>query len=125
MVCYLIDDDHDDQEFFAMALEQIDRKVQLMTSDNALDALEKLREPGMIPDLIFLDINMPRIDGWQCLKQLREIERLKKTPIVIYSTSKNGHARQDKQGFNAFLSKQPRITELSRKLEELFIEINV
>jgi len=124
MVCYLIDDDRDDQEIFAMALKEVDKKVHLVTADSGIDALETLRGKHLLPDIIFLDINMPRMDGWQCLGQLNQMEHLAKTPIVIYSTSESGIGIRARSDFHTFLTKQPKITELARKLNELFIHIN-
>jgi len=85
----LIDDDSDDQEIFTWVIKSID---PLLVVDNATDgvqALEKLKGEHYRPHLIFLDLNMPRMHGLDCLKHIREISWLNKCPVIVYSTSSN------------------------------------
>jgi len=85
---FLVDDDVDDREIFKMALHCIRNKTKCVTAKNGEEALEFLnKNEGFIPDFIFLDLNMPRVDGKECLVEMRKIERLKQVPIYIYSTS--------------------------------------
>ena len=123
MVCYLIDDDQDDRDFFAMALSEIDPDIKLETADNAAEAIKKLGTGNFHPDVIFLDINMPRIDGWQCLKQVRMIDHARNIPVVIYSTSENGTRLPQHEGYTAFLTKQPKIADLRNKLKGVLSKI--
>jgi len=59
----------------------------LVTSNNGVEALEKMRGDALfLPDYIFLDLNMPYMSGRECLIKLREIERLNRIPIILYST---------------------------------------
>ena len=125
MVCYLIDDDDDDRDFLEMALEEVDRNIKLLSANNAEDALRKLRSKEIEPHIIFLDLNMPRIDGWQCLRLLKETEHLRQVPVIIYSTSENGRDPQENPGYNEFLTKQSKISDLVVKLREIFSKINV
>jgi len=124
MVCYLIDDDEDDREFFAMAVEEVGREVELRSSGDPVEALEVLAKADIHPDIIFLDLNMPRIDGWECLKHLREMPHLIKVPIVIYSTSDKGWNTDAYSGYTDFLTKQSRISDLVQKLQEIFSKVN-
>lgn len=121
MLCYLIDDDLDDQEFFSLALQEVNTSFHLMTSNNGVDALERLSKEKIAPDVIFLDLNMPRLDGWECLKRLKAIDHLQTTPVVIYSTSEPTHLT-GKQS-ELFLTKQPKISELVIKLKDIFSQI--
>lgn len=85
---FLIDDDPDDQHVFAEALSEIDNSVSLLTSSNGLEALEILREAKTsLPDLIFLDLNMPKMSGKQFLKQIKSEPGLQNIPVLIYTTS--------------------------------------
>ncbi len=85
---FLIDDDPDDQHVFAEALSEVDRSISLITASNGLEALTMLKN-GLpsLPDLIFLDLNMPKMNGKQFLKEIKSSSEFSKIPVVIYSTS--------------------------------------
>jgi CheY-like chemotaxis protein len=68
---FLIDDDRDDREIFMEALAEIDNSAICYTAENGLDALNKLNENLVIPQFIFLDLNMPRMSGRECLVELK------------------------------------------------------
>lgn len=87
MVYFFIDDDADDQEIFGMAISEIDPSIRCVFANDGIDALEKLRVITPLPDCIFIDLNMPRMNGKECLAEIRKIERLNEIPIYIYSTS--------------------------------------
>lgn len=121
--CFLVDDDKDDQEIFGLALEKIALPVALITADDGYLALEKFQsEPDFMPDFIFLDLNMPRINGIQCLTELRKEERLKKVPVIIFSTSsEQSHKEQTTAlGAEGFITKPSSINELAALLSEVF-----
>lgn len=83
---YLIDDDEDEYLLFQQAIDELNIKVEIRYISNCVEMLQLL-DQGEIPDLIFLDLNMPVISGRDCIKKIRE--KLKDTlPIIIYSTSK-------------------------------------
>jgi DNA-binding response OmpR family regulator len=85
---FVVDDDADDRDIFTMALGCIRHKTRCITAKSGEDALELLKKnEEFIPDFIFLDINMPRVNGKECLIEMRKMERLKKVPIYMYSTS--------------------------------------
>ena len=70
----LIDDDLDDQEIFSLCLKHIDDNVQCRVANNGIDALNILsKDQEYTPDVIFLDINMPKMNGLACLEKLKEI----------------------------------------------------
>ncbi|HOZ86109.1 MAG TPA: response regulator [Bacteroidia bacterium] len=83
----IVDDDLDDRFFFHKAVNTIDATYECMEAENCENALRQLRLCDRLPDFIFLDLNMPRMDGKQCLQELKKDERLKNTPVIIYSTS--------------------------------------
>src|SRR5687768_12080100 len=83
----LIDDDKDDCALFREALHEVDPSIQLV-SLNSTEALPK-KVIEINPDLIFLDINMPRVNGFDCLKMLHESVTQFRMPIVMYSNSGN------------------------------------
>jgi CheY-like chemotaxis protein len=84
----LVDDDNDDREIFQIVLSGVDKSIKLTTACDGVDALQKLSTAteGEV-DLIFLDINMPRMDGIECLQQIKKNARLKNIPVIIYSTT--------------------------------------
>lgn len=83
----LIDDDRDDQELFIDATSEICSTIQCTTYDNAETALQKLIEGIHIPDAIFLDLNMPKMNGIEFLELVGKVHKLKETPIFVYSTT--------------------------------------
>lgn len=84
----LVDDDPDDQEIFQFALRRADASAACIFADDGKHALEKLQQdPGLIPDFIFIDMNMPRMNGQQCLASIKQIERLRNVPVYMYSTA--------------------------------------
>ncbi len=85
----LVDDDNDDRGFFCSAVKKIDPSCVCLLTENGKDALEKLRNAPQLPDLIFLDLNMPVMNGVECLKELKKDALLKNIPVIIYSTSVN------------------------------------
>lgn len=84
----LVDDDHDDQLLFKEALSEADNTIMYQSAFNGIDALEKLASSAIeMPELIFLDVNMPKMNGIDCLKELKKTESLKNIPVIMYSTS--------------------------------------
>lgn len=84
----LADDDKDDRFFFNEALKQLPIATRLTTVENGeklMDLLSKNSEH--LPDVLFLDLNMPRKNGNECLIEIKRNEKLKHLPVIIYSTS--------------------------------------
>lgn len=121
--CLLIDDDQDDQEIFTLALEESGLNMQCKTCNNTSEALQKLINPdAFLPDYIFLDLNMPRINGIQFLTEIKKILHLQHIPVVIYSTSSHPKDKEatQKLGAAAFITKPSGIKELSGLLKDFF-----
>jgi CheY-like chemotaxis protein len=84
----LADDDEDDRSFFRKAIEEVRVKTVLDTVNDGQQLMDYLLKKGAsLPDVIFLDLNMPRKGGIECLEEIRSIKQLKDISIVIYSTS--------------------------------------
>ena len=127
-ICFLIDDDVDDQEIFALALQQIGDQFECQTADDGYLGLQQLMEKtNKLPDFIFLDLNMPRMNGKECLSEIKKQSHLKHIPVIIYSTSSlpNDIIQTQKLGAAAFITKPFSIPELSSKLEEVFQSLQV
>src|SRR5690606_5362935 len=84
----LADDDEDDRRFFGAAVAQLNLTTVFNTVENGRDLMVYLNDPlKKLPDIIFLDLNMPLIGGLQCLSQIRNTDKLKDIAVAIYSTS--------------------------------------
>ena len=87
---FLADDDADDRMFFEDALRQLPIPTQLTLSNDGLELMSRLET--VVPDAIFLDLNMPRKNGFQCLEEIRNTPKLKDIPIIILSTTADDDA---------------------------------
>jgi CheY-like chemotaxis protein len=105
----LIDDDKDDQLFFLDAVQEIDEKVICDLADNGEKGIEQLTKNPPPPDIIFLDLNMPVMNGFECLTYLQKDAEFKKIPVVVFTTSSNPNdkERAQKLGAKLFVTKPP------------------
>jgi len=84
----LADDDDDDRLFFKDAIEEVKVKTVVNMVNDGVELMDYLNNSDTrLPHLIFLDLNMPRKGGMECLKEIRSNSRLKDLAIAIYSTS--------------------------------------
>ena len=81
----LVDDDHEEAELFTAALKSLNENIQLTHAEHCIDLLESIRKHK--PDIVFMDINMPFLNGMECLKAVRAEAEFTKLPIIMYSTS--------------------------------------
>ena len=127
MKCFLIDDDIDDQEIFLMALQDFNNSIDCQFASDGVHALETLMANELfLPHCIFIDINMPRMSGVECLENIKKIERLQNIPVCMYSTSADPAvvAKAKALGAADFIVKPSDITELSDLLSKFF-KLNV
>jgi CheY-like chemotaxis protein len=85
MILLCIDDDPEDIELFQDAVRTIDKRHVCVAAGNGCEALKLLSL--LMPDYIFLDINMPVMDGKETLTNIRLNERFRAVPVCILSTS--------------------------------------
>ncbi len=84
----LADDDADDRFFFDKVLKQLTIPTELKTVEDGEQLMFFLSENyNQLPDILFLDLNMPRKNGSECLAEIKNNKRLKDLPVIIYSTS--------------------------------------
>jgi CheY-like chemotaxis protein len=116
--CFLVDDDTDDQEIFALAIRETGYNVTCGFAKDGVEAIEKLSSIDPVPHFIFLDLNMPRMNGIQCLKELRKMEVLASVPVIIYSTSSDQRDINETKRLGAtdYLIKPSSIRDLTGKL---------
>jgi CheY-like chemotaxis protein len=118
---FLVDDDRDDREIFIEALAEIDNSCFCVTAENGEEALNKLHTISFIPDYIFLDLNMPRMNGRECLVEIKSIKRLKEIPIIIYTTSSLQKEQEElvKLGASMFITKPANFIDLCSSLKKI------
>ena len=83
----LADDDKDDCLLFQDALEELPLQTHLSVVNNGEQLMTYLHKEKETPTVLFLDLNMPRKSGLECLAEIRRIQKLKNIPVVIFSTS--------------------------------------
>ena len=122
----MIDDDPDDIELFKEALEDASPSTQFISFSHFDSAYQYLSdEMRLVPDLIFLDMNMPIISGLGYLKALKDIPRIVNCKIIIYSTSLHPKQEEEARALNAYRSikKPTSFQELCDLLRKIFDEI--
>ncbi|MBC7487882.1 MAG: response regulator [Cytophagaceae bacterium] len=121
--CLIAEDDVDDQEIFSIAVSELEGQYDCTYTLNGIEALERLTHDSLLPHYIFLDLNMPRMNGIQCLAEIKKQDRLSQTPVVIYSTSSGQSFIDDalRHGAATFITKPSRISDLVTILNEFFI----
>ena len=115
----LIDDDPDDAMFFSDALAELNLSTSFRYIGSGTETMpELLKADGYVPDVIFLDINMPITNGWECLRELKSLAEFKRIPIIMYSTAdieNEGMVASD-VGASAFMRKPSNFAELKARL---------
>lgn len=122
----LADDDEDDRLFFKEAFEEVKIKYNISIFNDGEQLMDYLYEANNpLPDIIFLDLNMPRKSGIECLKEIRSNERLKKISVAIYSTSSSEQDIEDTfvSGANVYI-KKPNDFNMLKKILSDVVHIN-
>jgi len=119
------DDDADDIQFVMDAFINFSKNVELVTVSDGLEVLtylQALSADDPAPCLIVLDINMPRMDGKEALIRIRQMERFKKIPSILFTTSSQKRDKDFAAKYNAgFLTKPIDITQMN-VIANTFIE---
>lgn len=89
MTILLVDDDEDDQDIFREAIAIVKPGCSLIFARDGEQGLATLKDLSPLPDYIFLDVNMPKMDGKEFLKNVKAKTEYQKVPVIIYSTSKH------------------------------------
>jgi CheY-like chemotaxis protein len=120
---FLADDDPDDRILFKDALEQVDSNVSLIVHDGGVELMKHLNdEMNPLPDLVFLDLNMPRKNGFECLEEIRANPRFKHLCVIIYSTSSQFKDILEtlNKGANLYFTKPSTFQDLVGRLNRIF-----
>jgi CheY-like chemotaxis protein len=115
----LVDDDDDDKTLFKEAVSVLDKSIQCWTASDGQQAMDLLLyELVVTPDVIFLDLNMPKMNGLEFLRMIRNNRAFKQIPIIIYTTSSNPEDMRKSRELGAtdFVTKPSDFDELYQKL---------
>lgn len=120
---YLADDDEDDRLLFSDAVESIIDDCEVTTFVDGERLIKQLdKHPEVIPFIIFLDINMPLMNGFECLQLIRSKPRYKDVPVVMYSTSSSQAdiARSRELGANLYVQKPYNYEVMKLLMQQIF-----
>lgn len=126
MFILLAEDDEDDRQFFREAIERMNLSTKLTMVTDGVYLIDYLKNnPDYMPHLVFLDLNMPRKDGFECLREIRNVLGLKDLPIAIYSTSNASMDMEEafRLGANIYIRK-PSSFDMLNKIVTKVISIN-
>jgi CheY-like chemotaxis protein len=126
MKIFYADDDAEDREIFCEAIQQINPAIKILLSKDGQEALEILSAQEHLPDFIFLDINMPRMNGVECMAKLKSDVHLKNIPVIIYSTTTNSGEVQKllMLGAEEFMPKVNSFDKLKESLRNVLTRSN-
>jgi len=124
----IADDDPDDIEMFVEALQELDNHIYCLSAGNGHEALQLLNVVNAPkPDIIFLDLNMPKLNGKQCLIKLKQQDRFADIPVIIFTTSKLDDDNEEMRRLGAvdFITKPSKYGDLVHLLSNLLTSISV
>ena len=115
----LIDDDEDEQFFFMEALKEIKGPVKFFFADNSDEGMRMLE--FLLPDIVFIDINMPVKSGLECLELISNNKNIKQVNTIIYSTGVDDNLcnKAKRKGATACIKKQGSIHDLANVIKSL------
>lgn len=122
MLVLLADDDEDDRIFFKDAIDELKIKTKVETVNDGQQLMEYLVRPGItLPHVLFLDLNMPRKNGLECLREIRSNKYFNNLSIVIYSTSSSDHDIQESfiHGANVYIKKPSDFQKLKKAITDV------
>jgi CheY-like chemotaxis protein len=119
MTIFYTDDDKEDLDFFREATESIDQKIEVVTLGGSSQLLHIIDNPPPHPHILFLDLNMPGLNGFDVLEILRSKDASQYLPIVIFSTSNDEELiRKSRElGANFYVPKSVSFESLRRSIE--------
>ncbi len=122
----LADDDKDDRLFFDMALQALTIPTRLATVVDGEKLMEYLAENAQqLPDVLFLDLNMPRKNGFECLSEIKSHNELRHLPVIIFSTSFEQEVVNllFKNGAQYFMRKPAEFSQLKKIIQQTVTRI--
>ena len=118
----LADDDEDDRLFFSEAFDELKINTKVSTFNDGVYLMDYFNsEDAILPQVLFLDLNMPRKSGLECLKELRANDKFKDVAIAIYSTSSSEEDVENTfvLGANIYIKKPSDFKSLKKVLSDV------
>jgi CheY-like chemotaxis protein len=118
----LVDDDADDQEIFMDAVKEVDPSLYCFCANDGEAALQLINDDAVIrPDMLFVDLNMPRINGKRVLQELKKREIMKGIPVIMYSTFFGPSDIEEitASGASHYMIKSTRFEDLRNSLQQI------
>ncbi len=115
---FLVDDDADDVSIFKEVLQGVNPLIDFVSAGDGYEALKLLKMQTNKPDVIFLDLNMPRMGGKECLEALKKDMHLQDIPVIMYTTSSRSKDIEEtmQKGAVCFITKPTNLKELKNIL---------
>ena len=122
MTIVYADDDPEDRELFSDALKEVSPQTLLVLASHGKEVISLLQNPGIKPDYIFLDINMPIMGGKDCLQRLKSLDNVKDIPVIMYTTTSNKRELQKyiDLGAQGYIVKEPSFKGIKDSLRKVF-----
>lgn len=120
----LADDEEDDRLLFTDALKELKVKTIVHTVSDGVELMDYLsKAANSLPHLLFLDLNMPRKNGFECLKEIRSNSKLNEVAIAIFSTSLSEKGIEETliNGANVYINKPNSFDELKQALNKVVV----
>lgn len=117
----LIDDDSDDADVFIEAINSLEKNISCLAETNPVKALEFLESTEILPDLIFLDYNMPVLNGNEFIEKIRAVKKLEPIRVIVYSSYSETAAEQLSiiHDTETYITKPNTFTELTAVLKNI------
>lgn len=118
----LADDDEDDRLFFTDAFSELKIKTKVDTFKDGVELMNYLNDPeAILPNVLFLDLNMPKKNGIECLHEIKSDDRFKDIAIAIYSTSSSEEDIEETFvcGANIYIKKPSDFNTLKKVLSDV------
>jgi CheY-like chemotaxis protein len=118
-VVMIVDDDTDDRLFFREAVQELNASVTCLEATDGTNALKTLKQQEVLPQYIFLDLNMPIMNGIEFLRTISVDPVLKSIPVIVYTTSVSPDDMKitSELGARYYLPKTAELSKLPTKLQ--------
>lgn len=118
----LADDDQDDRLFFTDAFDELKIKTKVSTFNDGVELMNYLNDSdSILPNVLFLDLNMPKKNGIECLLEIKKNEKFNDIAVAIYSTSSSEEHIEETfiNGANIYIKKPSDFDTLKKILSEV------
>lgn len=118
----LADDDEDDRMLFTDAFDELKINTKVNTYKDGADLMDYLNsDDAILPEILFLDLNMPKKNGIECLHEIKANPKFSNIAIAIYSTSSSEEHIEETfvSGANIYIKKPNEFTALKKVLSDV------